>query len=1003
LQVRLRELDELPGTTIRMADVRYATNGIELIGQPYHSPLLGEAAEIVDPAQPTNDNNNDHNTAQNLGNVLASDRGTISVAGELFTAADVDWYRFEVAYGPQPGGLTQGAWDITGTLAGTDWEGSTLVFQTQTPRGGDHVVTGYFNWVSAGVFRGREQFTGTVFADNTIQLTGTQIQQAQQLTPGFYTGQLSADGRSITDGTRGPAPTGIPVGEGSWGADQVVPVSDTPMTPRHTALVFDIDYADGFARANTNLWVFDDQARLVLMGGDSNTPDDRPVGGSTGTEDLLRGSVGARDPFIGTVQMPAAGLAPGVYYVAVSSNAVIPPDLEQFLSPTPSNPLLRLEPINSVNRIAEDRIGGNGSSTTAHAPQIPVLFGAADQVTLFAPRGVELADGETFSLTDASGNTTVYEFVLAGRPVNGNVPVSYDLHYSARQVAEAIVQAIQANLPGTSILAVPATELRDGQTFTITDQGGARTYEFDFNGVVRSGNVRVPVKLNFTAQQVATAIAESIRANPPQAVEVNDAKDLPSFEPQAVNVSTWQVQVGERGEVILRELVLRRTLLTTVTKLVPDPNDPNQRIFRSAPLVRDTQHDATPTVRQMAASGETRTRVYVSRPAAVPFELGDVPMFVVEPGLRDREGVSITDNRNDLVTINAATGQLVNRVGSIGWNVGDLAMLDAVGANPASPLPRGLYAYSIAEPQIGGQPPGILTTDVNTGNYVRIDPSSDTVIQIGLNQILDLGSSPGDSGILTFVADPANPLAPARFGDGVGVLFHAMTFNNPESGQQVRGFAIGDRGDLADPLTGVARRQNLLFEFDPATGTVLPNAQLVNLNESGTNRIDLGTLLTTFDIFPESGRLSTITGIDATLVDATGRTVFSIGDTDFFDVDPGDGSGLVQFEFDAGDDFLIDVHANKPEFDPANPKVIFDGDSFVVSSLFGPLTFEFSTGSVVNVFPGIDGFNLVDVTRYLAGAGLLARNSKSCRCPEAFPTGTRVSSCLNSCPGTCRL
>jgi hypothetical protein len=46
LQIRLQQLDEFPGSTVRYADIRYATNGIELRGLPGHSPLVGESAEV---------------------------------------------------------------------------------------------------------------------------------------------------------------------------------------------------------------------------------------------------------------------------------------------------------------------------------------------------------------------------------------------------------------------------------------------------------------------------------------------------------------------------------------------------------------------------------------------------------------------------------------------------------------------------------------------------------------------------------------------------------------------------------------------------------------------------------------------------------------------------------------------------------------------------------------------------------------------------------------------
>ncbi|WP_154898260.1 Calx-beta domain-containing protein [Gimesia maris] len=91
LQVRLRQANEKPGSTVRYADIRYATNGIELIGLPANSPLLTEAAEM------SGDNNSFEN-AQNLGNLLTQNQGTISVSGSLNSSTDVDWYTFELGY-----------------------------------------------------------------------------------------------------------------------------------------------------------------------------------------------------------------------------------------------------------------------------------------------------------------------------------------------------------------------------------------------------------------------------------------------------------------------------------------------------------------------------------------------------------------------------------------------------------------------------------------------------------------------------------------------------------------------------------------------------------------------------------------------------------------------------------------------------------------------------------------------------------------------------------------
>ncbi len=91
LQVRLTEAQELPGSAVAYGDIRFATTGITLSGVPRHSPLVGENAEIDTP-------NNTFATAQDLGNILQTDRKTISVAGNLTSGSDVDWYSFNISY-----------------------------------------------------------------------------------------------------------------------------------------------------------------------------------------------------------------------------------------------------------------------------------------------------------------------------------------------------------------------------------------------------------------------------------------------------------------------------------------------------------------------------------------------------------------------------------------------------------------------------------------------------------------------------------------------------------------------------------------------------------------------------------------------------------------------------------------------------------------------------------------------------------------------------------------
>lgn len=112
LQIRLRESDEVPGSTVRFADIRNSTNGIEMLGLPTRSPLLGDVSE--DFRLP----NGVRAEAQNLGSVLAGDLGVLSAAGNLSDPAglDVDWYQFELEFA-----LTQGSEGFLSTIFDIDY------------------------------------------------------------------------------------------------------------------------------------------------------------------------------------------------------------------------------------------------------------------------------------------------------------------------------------------------------------------------------------------------------------------------------------------------------------------------------------------------------------------------------------------------------------------------------------------------------------------------------------------------------------------------------------------------------------------------------------------------------------------------------------------------------------------------------------------------------------------------------------------------------------------
>ncbi len=326
LQIRVTEEDITPGTQVRFADVRFASNGVQIIGGPIHSPLIGEDYEVAR-------DNDTLATAQRLGlyntqnpgfsngvtfqvnreiinrgvdaagndlldidlennaGPLSSDRLAKSIGGSLSSSTDVDWYRFDIDY--------------------------------------------------------------------------------EQLTRGEVA--------------------------------------------RYLSTVFDIDYAAGLGRADLTLHVFNESGGLVLIGGDSNIIDDQQAIGGTLDNRLDTGSSSVADPFIG-----AAELLAGTYYVAVSLQGNVPIVLDQFTNAASASPLLRVEPLDSIQRIAEEHFGGP-SRGTAGFPDVPVLFDpvqsvvpqSLDDVRLFvnsegALRLVNPFTGQNYgTLGGFSGNTSI--------------------------------------------------------------------------------------------------------------------------------------------------------------------------------------------------------------------------------------------------------------------------------------------------------------------------------------------------------------------------------------------------------------------------------------------------------------------------------------------------------------------------------------------------------------------------------------------------------------------
>ena len=281
LQVRLRELDEHGGSTVRFAKIANAVNGIRVLGQPLHSPLAGERAEN----EGGGSGNDLRGGSNDLGNLLATDRGNMAIAGNLSTFTDVDWFRVEIDF--------------------------------------------------------------TDFINDPLEPQPIQ---------------------TLLD------------------------------------MVFDMDYADGLARPNTQIYVFDTTGRLILSSRDSNIAEDRP-GPAPGAQvsDLTRGSQGQADPYIGNISLPASvqgAVVDGTiflgrdheYFVAVTNVGNTPFQLDQFTQAAATAPLARLEPLDSVHRIVEDHInegsfanrlrpdGAPPRRGTSDLPEVEVLLDANSEV-----------------------------------------------------------------------------------------------------------------------------------------------------------------------------------------------------------------------------------------------------------------------------------------------------------------------------------------------------------------------------------------------------------------------------------------------------------------------------------------------------------------------------------------------------------------------------------------------------------------------------------------------
>ncbi|MEZ6135389.1 MAG: tandem-95 repeat protein [Pirellulaceae bacterium] len=446
VQVRTRAEQEFPGSTVQYADIRYATNGVHLQGLPKHSPLLGEFQE--DEASNSLSGNefrdNDVNgfggtapvRAQYLGNVLSTDRATISVGGEIATAQDIDFYRFEVDYSSIGGATAPIVFDLdyADGLNRADTSLAVYQFIAGSPAGG-------FTPAIPDTYR------LVYFAENS-NIADDRGPRVNPNLNDFTRGSL---------GSNDPFIGAVDLPEGSY-AVAVSSASRAPATllgarrePLYntlrqglvgvanagTDLVSQRFSLAGYSALDVPKLYFDNGAGAVRV-------QVRQVGGATTT--LSGGFAGSQGIFDLSAFAGQADLE--IVFQAIGGSGPISNLFVGFAE--------RGERILNAGDGSAYGFAATPPGATLTGPyqlEIRLSEGTisdtndrlADQITLIAPAGNQLSTGDSFTLSDAGAGLT-FEFTSTGNVTPGNVSIPFSGTDSAAVIAQRILAAI--NDPG---------------------------------------------------------------------------------------------------------------------------------------------------------------------------------------------------------------------------------------------------------------------------------------------------------------------------------------------------------------------------------------------------------------------------------------------------------------------------------------------------------------------------------------------------------------------------
>lgn len=464
VQVRIRSEQEFAGSIVQYADIRYAMNGVHLKGLPSNSPLIGEAQEAE--AATGNSYSNNGTTSltnpwgvksQYVGNIVQTNKATLSIGGNLSASTDLDFYRFDVGFGNVAGGSTDTApivfdMDYADGLNRADT--SLSVFQVF---GNAFQLVYYAEDSSVAEDRG-----------NVLDLAKGSVGSKDpyigpvDLSEGTYEVAITSAGRqpaALLGATRVPvaqvldqAIVGTFAGIGSEVVSNSFDISGM------SALNVPKIYFDGSFFGTVNLFLQDStgtripvQANVAVSGSQSIVTISAATLASavTSLQDLTNVSLvfsGATTGSIGNLFVGTAERGERIVNAAFDNS---------FVSKTVSPTTIQTGAYQLEMRQASRAI-------TLADGAFPRF---TDAITLVAPAGSALISGDVFKLRDA-GAEVVFEFTQNGTVTPGHIAVQFTSADSAAVIAQRIRDAI--NNPGVQSRIKVSAASRGGATSGLT-------------------------------------------------------------------------------------------------------------------------------------------------------------------------------------------------------------------------------------------------------------------------------------------------------------------------------------------------------------------------------------------------------------------------------------------------------------------------------------------------------------------------------------------------------